>query len=160
MGWIGLAGLAATAPWLLLLRLLLRFVLVVLLGTIILGVLLRVTLILRLVIRFVFGCFVLGLVVVLVLGFVVLVLLFLLLLFLLLALHIVLVGLHDLAVLDPTAPALDLIGVQHGARHHVARELLEVRAHSPPLGPPDVSGLLEESLRVVLDHQHDASHRR
>src|SRR5690242_14378637 len=43
-----------------------------------------------------------------------------LVLLLLLLLHRLVVALHDLAVLDDAPPALDLVGVEDGARHDVA----------------------------------------
>src|SRR3954462_13598095 len=78
----------------------------------------------------------------------------LLLRLLLLLLVRVFVGLDDLAVLDHATPALDLVGVQDGAGHHVAPEVTQLGAGAAALGAPDVAGLLEQALGVVLqDHQ-------
>src|SRR6478752_8227157 len=86
----------------------------------------------------------------------VLLLLLLLLRFLLLALDRVLVGLHDLAVLDATAPALDGVRVEDGPGHHVTAEVAHLGPGAPALGLPDVAGLLEQALGVVLEHDQDA----
>src|SRR5690349_21209542 len=72
----------------------------------------------------------------------------------------VLVAAHDLAVADLTAPALDLLLVQHGLGHHVAGVVLELQPGPAPLGPPQVPGVLEEPLRVVLQDQRDPGELR
>src|SRR4051794_15005473 len=61
----------------------------------------------------------------------------------------------DLAVLDDTAPALHLVGVQDRARHHMPAEVLELQPRSPARRPPNVARALHEPLRVVLEHHQD-----
>src|SRR5690606_3239293 len=62
---------------------------------------------------------------------------------------------RDLTVVDLTPPALQLVGVQHGLGHHMALEVLQLQPDPPALGSPEVRGLLEEALRVVLQHHQD-----
>ena len=69
-------------------------------------------------------------------------------------LHDLVVAADDLAVVDLAAPALELVLLEDRAGHDVAPEVPQLRACPAALRPPDVSGLLEEALRVVLqDHQ-------
>ena len=69
-------------------------------------------------------------------------------------------GLDDLAVADLAAPALDLVLFEQRARHHVALDVLEVEAEAAALRAPEVGGLLEEAVRVVLGDEDDPGHRR
>src|SRR5690606_11839707 len=62
---------------------------------------------------------------------------------------------RDLTVVDLTSPALQLVVVQHGLGHHMALEVLQLQPDPPALGSPEVRGLLEEALRVVLQHHQD-----
>ncbi len=69
-------------------------------------------------------------------------------------LHDLVVAADDLAVVDLAAPALELVLLEDRAGHDVAPEVPQLRTCPAALRPPDVSGLLEEALRVVLqDHQ-------
>src|SRR4051794_10462505 len=68
----------------------------------------------------------------------------------LLVLRLLLVGpAHDLAVPDLPAPAPGLLA----AHHHEATEVLEVEPGATAARAPDVAGLLEQPLGVVLDDQ-------
>ena len=74
----------------------------------------------------------------------------------LLLLDDLLVALDHVTVLDDAAPALDLVGLEDGARHHVALEVLQLEPRPPSLGAPQVAGALEETLGVVLQDDDDA----
>ena len=78
----------------------------------------------------------------------------------LLLLHDLVVVSDDLTVPDLPAPALDVVGVEDGAGHHVAAEVLHLQARPAVLRPPDVAGPLEEPLRVVLEVDQDPRQRR
>src|SRR5699024_541956 len=60
-------------------------------------------------------------------------------------------GAYDLFVADLPAPALGLVGLEDRAGLHMTGEVAQVRTGASALGSPDVAGLLEETLRVVLE---------
>ena len=67
----------------------------------------------------------------------------------------ILVTLHHFAVVDRAAPALDVVRVQQDLAHQVPPEVLQFQAGPPALRPPDVPGVLEHALRVVLEDHED-----
>jgi hypothetical protein len=58
----------------------------------------------------------------------------------------------NLAVRDGSAPAFDLIAVQNALSHDVPPEVLQFQPDAPALGPPQVSCVLEEALRMIFQH--------
>src|SRR5690625_2098631 len=71
-----------------------------------------------------------------------------------------LVALHDLAVFNDAAPSLHLFGLENGASHDVATEVPQLGTCPAALGPPQIAGLLEEPLWVVLENHQDPSQAR
>src|SRR5258708_1283320 len=56
----------------------------------------------------------------------------------------------------PSPRALSVRGSQQAFGHKVPPERVGPARRPPALGPPEVSGVLEQALRVVLQHEEDA----
>src|SRR5690606_5532637 len=60
---------------------------------------------------------------------------------------------HGTALVDRAPPALQLLGMEEGLGHHVSAEVLQLEPGPPALSAPEVPDVLEEALRVVLEHE-------
>ena len=57
--------------------------------------------------------------------------------------------------MDLALPAVDVVLVQERLRRHIAAEVLELEPRATSLSTPEVAGVLEEPLGVVLQHHED-----